>query len=157
MIPTPSLQPFAACGLAVAAFALLCGACASRPASEKRFERNPEIISKLSSRERELVRRGEVAEGMSRDAVFIAWGRPDDVRTGSREGRERERWTYFSRSGGHSTSIGISTGGYGGLHTGVGYHYGPVVGFGNDPYYPQRVLRSVEFVNDRVTSWESRR
>jgi hypothetical protein len=157
MIPTSSLPLSSLCGLAVAVLALLGSACASRPASEKRFEKNPEIVAKLSSRERDLVRRGEVAEGMSRDAVFIAWGRPDDVRTGSRDGRERERWTYLSRTGGHTTSVGFSTGGYGGLHTGVGYQYGPFVGLGNDPYFPSRVERTVEFVNDRVVSWESRR
>jgi len=154
ILPAPVSKALA---LAVVCVALLANACASRPASERRFEQNPEIVAKIPARERDLVRRGEVAEGMSRDAVFIAWGRPDVVRSGSSEGRERERWTYLSRSGGHTTSVGFSTGGYGGLHTGVGYRYGPFVGFGNDPYYPHHVVRSVEFVGDRVTSWESRR
>lgn len=147
----------AALFVAVACLALFGSACASRPASEKRFETNPEIVAKLPPRERDLVRRGEVAEGMSRDAVFIAWGRPDVVRSGSSDGRGRERWAYLSRAGGHTTSIGISTGGYGGLHTGVGYQHGPYGGFGYQPYHsyrPHRVERSVEFVNDRVTAWE---
>jgi len=154
--PPPLLRLLSpALGIALA-FGL--AACASRPAPEKRFAKHPELAAKLSPREQEIARRGEIAEGMSQDAVFLAWGRPDVVRTGRREGQGSERWAYLSRGGVHTTSVGFSTGSYSGFHTGFGYeHGGPFFGLGNDPYYPHHVDRSVDFLNDRVTAWESRR
>ena len=61
--------------------------CQTMSRQEKRIEKNPALYDRLSSADRERVLRGEVTEGMSRDAVFLSWGRPDAVRAGSREGK----------------------------------------------------------------------
>lgn len=144
------------------ATALFLAACASNP-SAHRIKRHPELYAKLSEREKADAARGLVSEGMSRDAVFIAWGRPDRVMSGSRKGRGRERWAYFGSMPVSTFSVGYGT--YGphpfythyGVHPAFGYGYGPGWGFGPGIDYMPVVDRSVEFANDRVVAWERTR
>ena len=51
-------------------------------------------FTKLSAADRRLVLRGMVRDGLSADAVYIAWGEPDEKRafTSGKEGVER--WLY---------------------------------------------------------------
>ncbi len=73
--------------------ALLCG-CATPTIEERRAER-AEAYAALSPEARALVDRGEIAEGMGTNAVFIAWGRPTKVvaRETADAGSEVE-WRY---------------------------------------------------------------
>ncbi len=122
----------------------------------KRIERNPEIYNKLSERQKALVSRGEIEEGMSKPAVFIAWGRPDRVFKGSRNGRTMEQWSYVAYDAVPTGYPGIGFGygiGYGGCHGRGGYYYDPF-------YYYQPMISyvpyegaKVEFTNARVTAW----
>lgn len=139
--------------------ALILGACATNPA-EQRVKRYPELFGKLPRRERDLVLRGEVAEGMSQDAVYLAWGRPGRVMAGSRGGRSNERWAYFRAAPAGASSLGY--GAYGphpfhaayGVHPAFGYGYGPGWGFATGIDYVPYLDRTVEFSNGRVVAWE---
>jgi hypothetical protein len=142
--------------------ALLLAGCATNPA-EQRIQKHPERFAALSPREKDFVLRGEVTEGMSQDAVFLAWGRPGRVMSGSRDGRGRERWAYFRTAPVSTVSVGY--GGYGphpfysayGFHPAYGYGYGPGWGYGSGVDYVPYLDRSVEFVNGRVVAWERNR
>ena len=142
--------------------AILLTACATNPA-EQRVKKFPERFAGLSQKEKDLVLRGEVTEGMSQDAVFLAWGRPGRVMAGSRNGRGSERWAYFSTVPVSTFSVGY--GGYGphpfysayGVHPAYGYGYGPGWGFGNGVDYVPYIERTVEFTNGRVVAWERNR
>ncbi|MDF1824435.1 MAG: hypothetical protein P1U68_07320 [Verrucomicrobiales bacterium] len=139
---------------------LLFSGCTTQTANEKRIEKNPALYEKLSSRDKELVRAGEVAEGMSQEAVFIAWGRPDRVMTGGRNGKSNEKWAYFDSTPVRTFSVGVGTGGFSpfytnfGVHPSYGYSYGPGWGYGTDIDFVQHISREVEFTNGRVTAWE---
>jgi len=62
---------------------------------QSRIDRNPALFTGLTAEEQQLVLQGEVREGMNEDAVFLAWGEPDQRVTLSREGRTVERWIYL--------------------------------------------------------------
>lgn len=115
---------------------------------ERRITRNPELYSKLSEPEKQSVQRGEIREGMSKDAVFFMWGKPDRVSNGTREGKNFERWSYTNYEPIYRPTI------YGGvgLDGGCGFHDpylfgGPVV-----DYVPTQGA-SVEFVNGKVSGF----
>ena len=139
--------------------ALILSACATNPA-EQRVKKHTELFAKLSQRERDLVLRGDVNEGMSQDAVYLAWGRPGRVMAGSRGGRSNERWAYFHTAPVSTYSVGY--GGFGphpfysayGVHPAFGYGYGPGWGFGSGVDYVPYLDRTVEFVNGKVVAWE---
>jgi len=139
--------------------AILFTACATNPA-ERRVQKFPERFAGLTDREKDLVLRGEVTEGMSQDAVFIAWGNPGRVMAGSRDGKGSERWAYF-----HTAPVSTYSVGYGawgphpfysayGVHPVYGYGYGPGWGFGSGVDYVPYLDRTVEFVNGKVVAWE---
>ena len=142
-------------------FALTLVGCESRSAAERRVDKNPALFGQLDDGEKELVLSGEVSEGMSRDAVFLAWGRPDMVRSSSRDGKGRERWGYFD-SAPVQTSVGFGVGSYGpspfyadfGMHPRFGYGVGPGWGYGTEVDFLPYLEKSAEFVDGRVVAWE---
>ncbi len=139
--------------IALAAIAMLAG-CVSTP--QRRIEANPAIYDSLNSSERGLVSRGRITEGMSTNAVFLAWGSPDLVKTSSDGGRITETWLY---QGSQPVYDSYSTFGYGygyPRHYGYGYdpycpsyHYAPRV------YYQSYIAGKVTFRNKRVVQWET--
>jgi hypothetical protein len=50
--------------------------------TETRISEHPEIFQSLSPRDQALVREGKIREGMSQNAVWVAWGAPDLWRHG---------------------------------------------------------------------------
>ncbi len=146
--------------LALAAFS---AGCATKSGAEKRIEKNPQLFGKLSDRDRELVRNGEVKEGMSQEAVFLAWGRPDRVMSGGRDGKSSEKWAYFDSQPVSNFSVGIGAGAIHpfytnfGVHPAFGYSYGPGWGYGTDIDFVSHISRQVEFTNGKVTAWERTR
>ena len=146
----------------LAILAVFLAGCASNATlRERRVEANAETYGSLSDSDRALVNEGKIREGMSKQAVFISWGRPNDIRQGSKSGVPYETWIYMSSRAYSQTSLSL------------GY------GYGMDPYYPYyggryyhrahlgfhpavattyRPLKvgSVEFLNDKVVSWEAR-
>lgn len=151
---------------AIAGFcALSLASCETRSAAERRVDRHPALFTKLSSSQQTAVLDGDVREGMSRDAVYLAWGRPDVVRAGSRHGKKTEHWAWLDRQ---SVQVGISYGygyGYGphpfyhhfGVHPRYGYCFGPDWRFSDGLEFGTSIRKTVDFSGDRVVAWEERR
>lgn len=122
---------------------------------QARIEKSPEKFAALNQRDRELVERGELRRGMSRDAVWLAWGAPGQSYQGSKKGKQVERWDYIGSRPVYSSWIGGGWG-YGSYGYGFGrYGYSALgVGFGPDvTYLPYRVA-SVWFENQQLDAWE---
>lgn len=67
--------------------------CATSTVEKRRAER-ADAYGRLSADHRALVDKGDIAVGMGEDAVYIAWGKPDQVlRRGDKSG-ESSRWLY---------------------------------------------------------------
>src|ERR1700686_2873062 len=77
-------------GIAVLLFGFLAG-CST---VDSRIQGNPQTFASLSPADQSLIRRGVIREGLSRAAVYLAWGRPDRLRYGSRAGVPFEAWIY---------------------------------------------------------------
>ena len=79
-------------GMATVLLTALLSNCAS-PVSQ-RIANRPEAYQKLNEHEKQLVQKGEVGRGMTKDAVLLAWGQPDRSSTTVINGRPVEKWTY---------------------------------------------------------------
>jgi len=130
--------------------ALLLTGCASP--IERRVTRNPEMFSKLTPADQSSVRRGEIREGMTKDAVYLALGRPARVHQGKRGGRDLERWSYNSYEPVYTHHFGF--GGYWGA--GCGYHDPYYWGGPSIDYVPVEGTQ-VEFVGGKVVGFTLRR
>lgn len=116
---------------------------------QQRIQRNPQLYATLSEAEKQSVARGEIREGMSKDAVFFLWGKPNRISSGQREGKTFERWSYTDYQPYYRQSF---YGGFG-FYGGCGYGRGPII----DPVpmvdYVPTPGASVEFVNGRVSGF----
>lgn len=157
----PSCIP-AARLLAVGLLAALLGACAT-PSPQSRIANNPALYEALSPEHREFVASGVIREGMTRDAVFLAWGRPGRVSEGSRGGNVFETWTYLENVPVRRHDIGIGGGWSRYGHRGRGYHrhrgwgYDPFYGGGSTVDWVPVWAAEVTFIRDRVSEWRVRR
>ena len=59
-----------------------------------RIKETPAVYSSLSPRDQALVKSGMIREGLPEGAVYIAWGKPAQIRSGSRNGHAYEAWVY---------------------------------------------------------------
>ncbi len=126
----------------------------STPAS--RIAQNPALFERLSSSDKEQAQQGQVKRGMHKDGVLIAWGKPDGLSAGSRNGKSFEKWVYTSTSPVYSSSFRhYASYGYG-RHGWCGPGFG--IGFGPEVYYVQRTAATVEFDrHNKVSEWVTRR
>lgn len=116
---------------------------------QRRIEKNPSLYNGLSDHQKSLVQRGAIEEGMSKEAVYLAWGRPDRGSRGSKMGKAYERWSYAAYDP-------VFWGPYGA--PGYGWGSGPWL---YDPYYAPGPSMSyipyeerwAEFLNNRVAAW----
>ncbi len=76
----------------IAATALLFTSCGT-PGT--RISQHPDIYQGLSSRDQALVSQGQIRQGMSMDAVWLAWGTPEQKIPGYGRGRPTETWVYL--------------------------------------------------------------
>src|SRR5687767_15032607 len=88
---------------------------------ENRIASNPTLYEKLSPSDKALVSQGRLREGMTKESVFLAWGRPDRVAQGRSHGSSIEKWTYIGQRPVHTQTFGLGLG-FG--HYGYGYGYG---------------------------------
>lgn len=116
-----------------------------------RIEANPVMFRALSAEQQLMVQQGRIEKGMTKDAVFLAWGKPATApMVGEKDGKRFERWVYTV-----SRAVPVdSFGGYWGYDPWCRHGWGPYGGM-NVAYVPEDVA-SVTFENDRVTEWESR-
>ncbi len=133
-----------------AAAALLLSSCqVATPAT--RIEQNPVLFESLSEKDRALVQQGLIREGMSPEAVFLAWGYPNSAPfVGQKDGKRIVRWVYNRDEPVMSTPTwsGPCWGPYGCYHD----HY-----MMPDTVYIPRNVANVTFENDKVVSWEALR
>ncbi len=116
--------------------------------TQRRIEKNPDLYNALNEHQKELVQHGAIEEGMSKEAVFLAWGKPDRGSRGSKLGKAYERWSYAGYEPAYMSPYGPA----------YGWASGPWV---YDPYFypgpPVTMVpyeaRWVEFLNNRVSGW----
>jgi hypothetical protein len=150
--------------LCLSASALILPGCST---TETRISDHPEIFQTLSPRDQELVKAGKIREGMSQNAVWVAWGTPDQKATGVARGNPVETWIYNEYTYANAPyPYPYGPFGYGGYFGGrISFHrHGPhrfaIIG---DPFYdpfyysyiPPRVAypsKTVTFQNGRVVS-----
>jgi hypothetical protein len=100
-----------------------------------RISQHPEIYQSLSPRDQALVSEEQIRQGMTMDAVWLAWGTADQKIPASIRGRPAETWVYLRYETPPS---------YGGP-----YYYGPF----DWSYIPPKFIypiRAVTFSNSRV-------
>ncbi len=62
---------------------------------QTRISEHPDFFQSLSRRDQTLVTQGQISPGMSRNAVWLAWGSPDRKVVGNMRGRPTETWLYI--------------------------------------------------------------
>ncbi|GAA5118684.1 hypothetical protein JIN84_22805 [Luteolibacter yonseiensis] len=121
---------------------------------QTRIEKNPQAFARLSPKQQDLVRQGQLAPGMSPEAVVLAWGNAEQRYEGSRNGRPAERWDYVGSRPVYSADLftGYGPYGYGPYGYGPYSHYG--YGIGPDVAFVPYRIGSVWFTGGKVESWE---
>jgi len=145
-----TLPPLKPVQLLLALSTLALFSCASN--QNTRIEKNPELFQTLPEEEKEQVNRGEISNGMSKSAVYLALGKPDRKTVSNDGGATTERWDYSS------LKPVFRQGFYG--HFGSGFGRGSR-GFGRSSFgYSPRIhyvpvpSSYVKFTNDRVSGWQ---
>lgn len=134
---------------AVLAFVLLLGGCQSAtPAT--RIASNPVLFQSLSTAQQSLVSKGEICEGMTPEAVFLAWGYPNSAPyEGQKNGKKITRWVYN-----YMEPVFVNDD-WRGPYWGPYGRYEPYY-MGPSTVYIPRNAATVLFENGKVVSWESR-
>ena len=78
--------------LAVAAGTLILTSCST---PQTRISEHPDLYQSLSPRDQALVNQEQIRIGMSRTAVWLAWGSPDRKIVGNMGGGPTETWVYI--------------------------------------------------------------
>lgn len=103
--------------------------------TEARISQHPEMYQRLSPSDQALVSQGQMRQGMTMDAVWLAWGTPDQRIPDNMRVRPTETWVYLRYETPPS---------YGGP-----YYYGPF----DWSYIPPKFVcpsKGVTFSNGRV-------
>jgi len=79
--------------LALAGGALILTSCST---PQTRISDHPNLYQSLSARDQTLVGLGRICTGMSRNAVWLAWGSPDRKILANTHGRATETWICIS-------------------------------------------------------------
>lgn len=150
--------------LGISASALILTSCST---TETRISNHPDIFQTLSPQDQALVREGKIREGMSNDAVWLAWGTPDQKATGRARGRPVETWIYDDYTYANAPyPYPYGPYGYGGYFGGGvvfhSHHHRRFAIIGDpffDPFYYSYIQprvaypsKTVSFVNGRVVS-----
>lgn len=118
---------------------------------QERILKNGGKFTSLPAKHQELVERGELARGMSADAVFLAWGSPSQRYQGLQGNIVTDRWDYFGSTPVVNNHFGMHYGvgsGWGRRYSYSGFSFGPEI-----QYVPYRKA-TVLFKNSKVDSWE---
>ncbi|MEY2565134.1 MAG: hypothetical protein QOH88_3327 [Verrucomicrobiota bacterium] len=152
--------------LSAACSALFLAGCVT---TETRIAKHPEMYQRLSAGDQALVQEGKIRNGMARDAVYLAWGGPDQTTTSTVHGKPAETWIYTSTtSSSYPYPYGWRRGYYGGYygfglvsahHHHVHTHYRPIYDPLYDPFYYSTPSvsypdRTVSFQNGRVVAYQ---
>src|ERR1700758_1686929 len=80
-----------ASAVALAMGALILTSCST---PQTRISEHPDLYQSLLHRDQALVSQGQIRIGMSRTAVWLAWGSPDRKIIGNMGGGRTETWIY---------------------------------------------------------------
>lgn len=80
--------------LIVSIFCCLQTACSSSKKTARRIDQNATLFQQKSVEDRQKISRGTITSGMTRDAVFLAWGEPKSRIEGEENGAPYEEWVY---------------------------------------------------------------
>jgi hypothetical protein len=144
--------------LGIAAVVFILPSCST---PQTRISDHPNLYQSLSPRNQALVSQGQIRSGMSRSAVWLAWGSPDQKIVGNMLGRSTETWIYIY----YATYPYYPYYGAGPWGPWASNYSGPGFGFFGDPFYdpfyyslippsipyPNKV---VTFSNGRVVSFQ---
>jgi hypothetical protein len=78
--------------LVLATGALILTSCSTL---QTRISEHPDLYQNLSPRDQALVSQGQIRTGMSRTAVWLAWGSPDRKIVGNMGTGQTETWVYI--------------------------------------------------------------
>ncbi len=81
-----------ASALGIAAIVWVLTSCST---PQTRISDHPDLYQRLSARDQALVSQGQIRSGMSRNAVWLAWGSPDQKIVGNMAGTPTETWIYI--------------------------------------------------------------
>src|SRR5437870_5251171 len=84
IISNPLLLGLAAVGLCLTSCETL----------DNRISEHQDIFNTLSAGDQALVRAGKIRSGMSMNAVWLAWGSPEQKTSGEMRGHATESWIY---------------------------------------------------------------
>ena len=117
---------------AIIAGALILSGCGT---TGYRISQHPEMYQSLAPTDQALVSQGQIRTGMTMDAVWLAWGAPEQKIPGNMRGHPTETWVYLRYNTPPS---------YGGP-----YYYGPFDWSYIPPKFPYP-SKGVTFSNGRV-------
>ena len=63
---------------------------------QTRIKQSPDTFHALSVSDQDLILHGKIRQGMSKNAVWLAWGRADSISHGSAGGHDFETWAYLT-------------------------------------------------------------
>jgi hypothetical protein len=137
-----------------------------------RIDANRPAFDQLPPQERALVSQGKISGGMSQEAVYIAWGQPQQKATGMVRGTPTETWVYTLSTAAYGPygyggfgAYGYGGWGYAGRIGFYGHHggrrfYGAFIDPYWDPFYypfPGTVsypVKTVSFQRGRVVAFQ---
>jgi hypothetical protein len=132
------------------------------------MEENHAAFEALSPRDQALVSQGKIRGHMTEEAVYIAWGRPQQKAVGEIHGVPTETWVYLISTAAGPYYDAYPGGFYGGFVGPVGYYghrdgrrfYGAIYDPFYDPfYYPfaptvTEPVKTVSFQGGRVIAFQ---
>lgn len=159
------LNIYRALTISAAFAALFLAGCAT---IETRISEHPEIYNELSPRDQALVRQGRIREGMTMNAVWVAWGSPEQKGFGRYHGKSTETWiyrAYYNEYDPYYGGFGYPYGGFGGGGVLIGGRHGhrrfvAIYDPFYDPFFYPRFrqvsypYKTVTFVNGRVGAYQ---
>jgi hypothetical protein len=130
--------------LGIATVVLILTSCST---PQTRISDHPDLYQGLSFRDQALVSQGQIRYGMSRNAVWLAWGSPDSKVIGNMRGHSTETWVYV-----YYVTYPYYYPYYGPYGPGFGFFGDPFY----DPFYYSLIPPSIPYPNKTVTFSNSR-
>lgn len=130
---------------------------------DTRIQERQAAFQSMSPADQALVQNGRIREGMSRDAVYIAWGPPSTRAPGRNRGQIVESWIYDATAAGDYYPHPFYYGGRYGHGLGYGYFGGHRHRFRRhwyyDPFYDPFFYNSANIVRypERIVSFQNGR
>lgn len=132
---------------------------------DTRISQHPDIYQRLSPSDQALVSQGQIRNGMSQDAVWLAWGNSEQKAVGNMRGQPTETWIYMNYATYPYPYYGPRFGyGYGYVGVARFHHHRSFVFFGDpfyDPFYYSYIppsipypYKTVTFARGRVVSFQ---